>query len=215
MADNANSIAGLAIRVTSLQADGTLAVGASASYTTKSFVSLTFSTEYEEGDELTQKNAAGEICAYYKAPDTLKRVTLAIAMCNPDPEFTSKIAGGTLLTKNGATVGYAPAAVGTDPLPNGVAIEVWSKAIVGSKAATVNPYWHYIFPRASIRESGERVIQNEIMATEFEGWSVGNSGFGDGPAAPLWAFPEITDRAYAVARTDAIPLTTGYAAVVA
>lgn len=212
MAENSNSIAGLAIRVTSLKADGTLATGASASYTTKSFVSLSYSTEFEEGDEFTQKNAAGEVCGSYKAPDTLKRVTLAIALCNPDAHFMSKVAGATLLMKTGKVVGWAPPKIGENPTPNGVAIEVWSKSIESGKPSSVNPYYHYVFPYAIVRESGERVIQNDIMATEFEGWSVGNTGFGSGPAAPLWAFPEVTDRAYLVARTDAIPATTGYSA---
>ena len=210
MSDISNSIAGVAIRVTSLQANGSLATGASASYTTRAFISLSYSTEFEEGDELTQKNAGGEVCGTYKAPDTLKRVTLAIALCNPDAHFMSKVAGATLLSKGGRVVGWAPPKIGENPTPNGVAIEVWSKSIEGGKPSAVDPYYHFIFPFCIVRESGERVIQNDIMATEFEGWSVGNTGFGSGPSAPLWGFPEVTDRAYAVSRVPAAPTVTGY-----
>lgn len=82
--DYASSIAGAAIRVTRLKADGTLATGESASYIMESFISVSFTPEYEEGDEFVQKDANGRVCVTYKAPDTLKRVTLEVAICNPD-----------------------------------------------------------------------------------------------------------------------------------
>jgi len=37
---------------------------------------VSFTPEYEDGDEITEKNAAGEVCVTYKAPDTLKRATM-------------------------------------------------------------------------------------------------------------------------------------------
>lgn len=211
--DNASSVAGMAIRLTRLAADGTLAIGASASYVTKKFVSLGFTPEYESGDEFTTKAADGSVCVSWKAPDTLKRVTLSIALCDPDPEFTEMIAGGTLLTAGGKSVGWQAPLVGTDATPNGVAIEVWSIANVGGRQAAVNPYWHWVFPYAQMHSAGERAIQNDLMATSFEGWAVGNSGFGDGPAAPQWPFS--SDSPVAYARTTAIPTGTGYQAVVA
>lgn len=208
MQDNASSVAGLAIRLTRLAADGTLATGPSASYVTKKFVSLGYTPEYESGDEFTTKSASGAVCVSWKAPDTLKRVTLSIALCDPDPEFTEMIAGGTLLSAGGQSVGWKAPLVGTDATPNGVAIEVWSIANVGGRQASVNPYWHLVFPYAQMHMAGERAIQNDLMATSFEGWAVGNPGFGDGPAAPLWPFA--SDSPVAMARTTAIPAGTGY-----
>lgn len=211
--DNASSVAGMAIRLTRLAADGTFAAGASASYVTKKFVSLGFTPEYETGDEFTTKAADGTVCASWKAPDTLKRVTLSIALCDPDPEFTQMIAGGELLTAGGKTVGWQAPLVGIDATPNGVAIEVWSIANVGGRQASVNPYWHWVFPYAQMHSAGERAIQNDLMATSFEGWAVGNPGFADGPAAPLWAFPSATSSPVSYARTTSIPVGTGYQAV--
>ena len=209
--DNASSVAGMAIRLTRLSADGTLVVGPSASYVTKKFVSLGFTPEYETGDEFTTKAADGSVCVTWKAPDTLKRVTLSIALCNPDPEFTEMIAGGTLLSSGGTSVGYKAPLVGVDATPNGVAIEVWSIANVAGRQASVNPYWQWVFPYAQMHLAGERAIQNDLLATSFEGWGVGNVGFGDGPAAPLWPFA--SDSPVAYARTTTIPVGTGYQAV--
>lgn len=209
--DYASSIAGAVIRLTRLKADGSLFVGPSGSYVSKQFISLSFTPEYETGDEFTTKAADGTPCVTFKAPDTLKRVTISIAICNPDPEFTEMIAGGTLLTKSGKSVGWALPEVGVDPTPNGVAIEVWSKAIINGKPAAVNPYWHWILPYTQMHQSGERVIQNDVLATNFEGWGVGNALFGSGPAAPLWEYGATTSPA-AYGRTTTIPVGTGYQA---
>lgn len=214
--DYAASVMASVIRVTRLNPDGTLATGTTDSYVTKSFISVSMTPEYEEGDEFTQKNAGGEVCVTYKAPDTLKRVNLEIAICDPNPEFTELVSGGALLTgaTTSDTVGWAAPLIGQDAMPNGVAVEVWSKAIVDGKPASVNPYYHWVFPYAILRQGGDRVIENGILATSFEGWAVGNDGFAEGPNAPYWAFPEMTDRAYSYARTTGIPAGTGYTTVV-
>lgn len=208
--DYASSVSGAVIRLTRLQADGSLVVGPSASYVSKQFISLSFTPEYETGDEFTSKAADGTPCVTFKAPDTLKRVTLSIAICNPDPEFTEMIAGGTLITAGGQSKGWAMPGVGVDATPNGVAIEVWSKAVVGGKHSGIDPYWHWIFPYTQMHQSGERVIQNDILATNFEGWGVGNSLFGDGPAEPKWLSTSDTPAAYM--RTVGLPVGTGYQA---
>lgn len=208
--DNASAVAGLAIRLTRLASDGNIVAGPSANYVTKKFVSLGFTPEYESGDEFTTKAADGSVCVSWKAPDTLKRVTLSIALCDPDPEFTEMIAGGTLLTAGGKSVGWKAPLVGVDATPNGVAIEVWSIANVGGRAAAVNPYWHWVFPYAQMHSAGERAIQNDLIATSFEGWGVGNANF-HSPAAPLWNVAQFgVDSPVAYARTTALPVGTGY-----
>ena len=204
MAQNyASSVQGVAIRVTSLNADGTTATGASASYVLNSFIRVSFTPEYEEGDEFTEKNAAGGVCTTFKADDTLKRANLEVAVCNPDAEFTQKVAGGLLLSGDGLTQGYAAPEIGVSANPNGVALEVWSKAVVGGKIAAVRPYFRFLFPYVQLRPSGERVIENGIMAHTFEGWSVGNSGYGDGPQND-WTYT--SDRAWAYTRAASAPL---------
>ena len=221
--DYASSVSGVAIRATRLTPSGAPAQGPTASYVSSKFVSLSFTPEYESGDEFTQKAADGTVCASFKAPDTLKRVTMSIAICEPDPEFTEILAGGTLLKDDeGNTVGYSAPTIGQDATPNGVAIEVWSKAIQGGKKAAANGFFHWIFPYTQMHQSGDRVIENGLLATNFEGWGVGNKAFADGfdsistnkPTA-LWPFE--TEDAVAYARTsEAVtvpPLGAGYVPV--
>lgn len=287
----AASVQGAAIRVTRLSASGALLTGDLDSYTTSAFMRMSFTPEYEDGEEITEKAADGTVCVSYKAPDRLKRVTMELAICEPDPELTALLAGGVLLTKNLSTasalsitsasistgtctvslsdttgltaganvtiagltpgtsgtlngvqrivavtantsftfltsatgtvtastatvtlrddtsVGWAAPAIGDDPAGNGVAIEVWSFAVADGKRVATNPYFHWIFPYARLRQSGDRVIENGLLANTFEGYGIGNTSFSSGPDG-RWSWTEVTDRPYAYARSDWSPSTT-------
>ena len=208
----AASIQGVSIRVTRLDAAGNLMGGAGDSYTTSAFMRVSFTPEYEEGDEITEKGANGVVCVTYKAPDTLKRITMELAICEPDPELSALLSGGLLLRKNLGTagqpdnksIGWAAPGVGDDPAGNGVALEVWSHAIKDGKKAGVLPYFHWIFPYAKFRQSGDRVIENGLMANTFEGYGLGNPNFQSGLDG-RWEFPVAAERPYAYARTDWAP----------
>jgi hypothetical protein len=208
----AASIQGVAIRVTRLDASGNLLNGAGDSYTTSAFMRISFTPEYEEGDEIVEKSANGSICVSYKAPDTLKRVTMELAICEPDPELTNLISGGLLLRKDMGTiaaadiksVGWASPNVGDDPSGNGVAIEAWSFAVKDGKRAASLPYFHWVFPYARLRQSGDRVIENGMLATTFEGYGLGNALFSEGLDG-RWEFPLATERPYSYSRSSWAP----------
>jgi hypothetical protein len=285
--DYAASVQGAAIRVTRLSASGALLNGALDSYTTSAFIRTSFTPEYEDGEEITEKAADGTVCVSFKAPDRLKRVTMELAICEPDPELTALLAGGVLLSRNTSTstalsitsasitgtvatvllasttglaigdnvtiaglspvtgtlngaqrivnltantsftfyttatgtvttstptvtkrtdtsVGWAAPAIGDDPAGNGVAIEVWSYAVASGKRAATYPYFHWIFPYARLRQSGDRVIENGLLANTFEGYGIGNTAFGTGPDT-RWSWDEVTDRPYAYARSSWSP----------
>lgn len=204
----AASIQGVAIRVTRLDASGNLLNGAGDSYTTSGFIRLSFTPEYEEGDEMTQKGADGTVCVTYKAPNTLKRITMELGICEPDPELTQLLSGGLLLRRNLGTfaspdrksVGWASPSTGDDPAGNGVAIETWSYAIIDGKKAPTYPYFHWVFPYARLRVTGDRVIENGLLATTFEGYGLGNPEFGAG-LDERWEFPVAAERPYSYARS--------------
>jgi len=210
--DYAASIQGVSIRVTRLDANGNLLNGAGDSYTTSAFMRVSFTPEYEEGDEITEKSANGSVCVTYKSPDTLKRITMELAICEPDPELTNLISGGLLLRKNLGTfaspdnksIGWAAPAVGDDPAGYGVAIETWSHAVKDGKRASTLPYFHWVFPYVKLRQSGDRVIENGLLANTFEGYGLGNLLFGDG-LDDRWEFPTAAGRPYSYARTNWAP----------
>jgi hypothetical protein len=208
----AASIQGVSIRVTRLDASGNLLNEAGDSYTTSGFMRLSFTPEYEEGDEITEKGADGTVCVTYKAPDTLKRITMEIAICEPDPELTQLMSGGLLLRKNTGTyaspdrksIGWSSPSTGDDPAGYGVAIECWSHAIIDGKKAATLPYFHWVFPYAKLRLSGDRVIENGLLANTFEGYGLGNTAFSSG-LDERWEFPTAAERPYSYARADWAP----------
>ena len=210
--DYAASIQGVSIRVTRLDAAGNLLNTAGDSYTTSAFIRVSFTPEYEEGDEITEKAADGTVCVVYKSPDTLKRITMELAICEPDPELTQLLSGGLLLRKNTGTfaapdrksIGWSSPAVGDDPAAEGVALECWSFAIKDGKKASTRPYFHWVFPYVKIRQSGDRVIENGLLANTFEGYGLGNTAFSSG-LDERWEFPTAAERPYSYARADWAP----------
>jgi hypothetical protein len=142
----------------------------------------------------------------------MKRVTLELAICEPDAEITALVSGGLLLRKNFGTfgspenqsIGWAAPSVGDDPTGNGVALEVWSFAIKDGRRAATLPYFYWVFPYARLRQSGDRVIENGMLATTFEGYGLGNEAFGNGLDG-RWEFPVATERAYSYARASWAP----------
>jgi hypothetical protein len=211
--DYAASIQGVSIRVTRLDAAGNLLNGAGDSYVTSGFMRLSFTPEYEEGDEITEKNANGVVCVTYKSPDTLKRITMELAICEPDVELTNLLSGGLLLRKNLGTfanqdnksIGWAAPAVGDDPAGYGVAVETWSHAIKDGKKSATLPYFHWVFPFVKVRQSGDRVIENGMLATTFEGYGLGNTQFQSGLDG-RWEFPAAAERPYSYARSTWAPV---------
>jgi hypothetical protein len=210
--DYAASVQGVAIRVTRLDAAGNLLTEPGDSYTTSAFLRVSFTPEYEEGDEIVEKSADGTVCVSYKAPDTLKRITMELAICEPDPELTALLSGGLLLRKNFGTyaspdnqsIGWAAPAVGDDPAGNGVAIEVWSFAVKDGKRASTRPYFYWVFPYVKLRQSGDRVIENGLLANTFEGYGLGNENFDNGPDG-RWEYPVAAERPYSYARGSWAP----------
>jgi len=210
--DFAASVQGVAIRVTRLDAAGNLLNGAGDSYTTSAFMRVSFTPEYEEGDEIVEKSADGTVCVSYKAPDTMKRITMELAICEPDTELTALISGGLLLRKNLGTfaspenksIGWAAPSVGDDPTGNGVALEVWSFAVKDGRRSAYLPYFYWVFPYARLRQSGDRVIENGMLATTFEGYGLGNVLFADGLDG-RWEWPVATERSYSYARSSWAP----------
>lgn len=233
--DNAASVRGVALRVTRLNSDGAPSVGTGCDvYLSGGFISFTFTPEYSEGDEVEIKNAAGEVCVYYKMPDTLKNMTVGLELCDPDPVLTQLLVGGEVLTTTASAgacapigaeagdtlaIGYAAEKQGIEANPYGVAIEVWATAVVNGKAASGCPYWHYLIPYSKFKLDGDRVVENGNLATVFAGTGGGNAAFGSGPVMALddvdpvppdgafdWNFPTYTDRPFLYSRDDLAPV---------
>lgn len=211
MADYAASVQAVGVRVTKLDGSGAPITGATSSYVTRAFTRASWTPEYEEGEEIKTIGADGTICIQFKMPDVLKEVAFELEICNPQPELHEMLAGGTLLTEGGENIGWASPDVGDTPNMNGVSVEVWSRAVVGNRIATVNPFWRWVFPFVQTRMEGDRALENGAMASVFSGKGYGNAGWDGGPSGDwTWPTPPV-----AYARTASAPTTEGYFEVAA
>jgi hypothetical protein len=73
------------------------------------------------------------------------------------------------------------------------------------KRASVLPYFHWVFPYAKLRQSGDRVIENGMLATTFEGYGLGNKNFGSAVDG-RWEFPVASERPYSYSRASWAPV---------
>jgi hypothetical protein len=175
-------------RITRLLVDGSID-SAYPSFVTKGYISASFSAEFEDGDEINEKNASGEVCIAFKGDDSLTRISFNLALCTPDPEAAALLAGGKVIVACAAdipndvavgdVIGYSSPAVG-DTVGNPVAIEIWSIANVGGKPATGYPYWHWAFPYVKVRYEGDREFSNGALANEYTGQGLGNDALAEG-----------------------------------
>lgn len=118
-------------------------------------------------------------------------------------------------TQEGATgatvIGYRAPLVNTDPNPDGVAIEFWTRKLLNN---AFDGFFHWILPRAQVRLSESLTASHEDALTlTFEGSCEQNPNFGDGPENDI-LIP--TDRIYQWYAVDTMPdVTRGPVAVIA
>lgn len=182
------SVFGVLTRLTKLDDVGAPLVGAANMFYSNKLVQIDFGLEYTEGATVEQRNAAGDMCVFYQAPDSLRRLTISnFQFCIPDPEAEEFLAGGTIIAGTPATntIGYQAPAIGSAGQPNGVGVEVWSNAILdGQKAG----YIRWLFPLTRLKFSGTRSISAETpVLPTFEGFGYQNANWGDGPVGD-WTY---------------------------
>jgi hypothetical protein len=198
--NGAGSLFALGMRLTRLGADGSPLIGPENSYVTDSLVQLEIGLEYEDGNEITQRNGSGDLCLTYKAPDSLKRGTISsLQVCTPDPVILGFLTGGTIiLDDDDNPIGYAAPKVGSDPLPNGVSIEFWTRGIIDGSS---QGYFWWAVPKAKVRPSDGWTISGEDpLLPELEGTSEQNPNWGDGPdnnwiweSGSVWQYVQVDE----------------------
>jgi hypothetical protein len=111
-------------------------------------------------------------------------------------------------------IGYRAPEAGVEANPNGVSLEFWSRAIIGSANAQSLPYIHWVLPLCRLTPAGTWSISGTAaMVPEFEGTATQSTGWDDGPLND-WNYP--SDRVWQFAREAALPdFSTGLVTVLA
>lgn len=204
-----SSVQGVALRVTRLDSTGKAVTGSNSAYTMNRFVSMTFTPVYDGSNTIQQQLANGNFAVTYQTSDIFQRIEASVQIAGPDPEFNEIAVGGALLTdEGGVIVGWKPTAPGQVDQANGVALEIWSYAITGSRPAVDRPFYHWMFPRLFLHPADDKTLENDVLNWNMSGWGNENPNFA-GSGVPGWTWA--TDRPYQYARVETAPINVnGY-----
>src|SRR5687768_3194952 len=130
-------VKGRRIRVTSLDACGRPIYGDDSQVVSKGFISVAFTANTTESDEINVTNAAGEVCVYEAAVTSLVGYGIEIAFCEVDPELFALVTGQpVVLAADGTTViGFdVDTKIGLEN--SNFALELWAGSPTGDACAT-------------------------------------------------------------------------------
>ena len=168
-----------AVRVTNLDSNGVPHPGANSMYTTNAFTKITINPVYEDGTELSPKNACDSPAFSYKGPSYFKRADFDIELINQDPYLAAMLGAGTVIT-DGVVNGFAYPAIGVVDT-NGVSIETWAKRIDAGDLHANYPYARWAIPKVKHLRIGSRDFSATEQKNIFTGQALENVNWFDGP----------------------------------
>lgn len=173
------------IRVSLLTTGGAPLTWASNGYVSDAAINLGIKITTEAGDDITQKNGCGTICATLQSPDQMKGIALSADLCILDAYLEEFLCGSQTISSGANAIGSRFAAVGSSPTP--VCFEGWSKAWQTDHQATnaftsPNPtYIHWVFPYTRW-VLGDRTLEHGIDVWPVNGVGSENTAITvDGP----------------------------------
>lgn len=183
-------VKGRKIRVTRLDGCGRPVFGDDSQVVSKGFISVGYTANTTESDEINVTNAAGEVCVYEAAVTTLTGYGVEIAFCNVDPELLALVTGQpVVLGPDGSTV------IGFDidtqiTLDNSnFAMELWAGAPAGDACSTEGAqgnFGYLLLPFVSGGILGDFSVENGAVTFTVTGANTkeGNH-WGVGPYADI------------------------------
>jgi hypothetical protein len=201
--DGGASLQCVAVRVTALTSDGTPAPG-NDMYVSDQLVKIDFNPDMEAGLEISNRGASGNLCVVYRTPDLMKRLTIEVELCIPDPELEVLLSGGKVFFDSvDATdvVGFQYPKLMKDPTPDGISVEAWTRYVVDGYQPSAQPYLWWTFPRMYLRK-GNRTIDVNAMANVYDGYAIENPSWDGGP---LGDWEQDSDAVVQAVFTDTVP----------
>lgn len=148
---------------------------------TDSFTLVSAEADIDEGEDILERKANGDICINEKDPDVLTGFDVSVTLCQVTPWFISKLTGWPVVMDQNCD------AVGIDVVEgintNQVGLELWT-GVSGIDCGEGARYGYAIFPCVEnwqLSGSIEWGGSDTIWSITLQGFAKGNHGWGRGP----------------------------------
>lgn len=183
-AQRVSFLRGKRMRATLLNGAAIPLVGDSAVVTTKGFITLSMTSNTEEGEAINIVNAGGETCVTEAAVPTWNGVTVEAEFCDVDFALFEILTGQEIvLDASGAAIGITES-TDIDMTNVKFALEVWMGA-TGNKAPSAGSqglYGYVLLPHLSGGVIGDVTVENGAITFTISGMATRNgAAWGQGP----------------------------------
>lgn len=178
-------VKGRRIRITRLDGCGRPVYGDDATVVSEGFISVAFTANTTESDEISVTNAAGKVCVYEAPETTLTGYSIEIQFCAVDPDLFSLTTGQPVITDvNGDSIGL-DIDTKTSLVAGGFALELWAGSAAGDACSTEGAqgsYGYLLVPFLKGGIVGDFTVENGAVTFTITGASTrdGNA-WGVGP----------------------------------
>lgn len=190
-------VKGRRIRVTKLDGCGRPVFGECSQAVSKGFISVAFTANTLDTDEINVTNAAGERCVYEPAETSLTGYTLEIQFCEVDPELFALVTGQPVTyDASGDNVNGFDIDTQTSLTAGGFALELWAGAANTDACATEGAqgsFGYLLVPFLKGGIVGDFTVENGAVTFTLTGASTrdGNS-WGVGPYTDIMLDDSVT-----------------------
>lgn len=173
-------------RFTRLDGCGRPVYGDDTTAVTRGFISVAYSANTSDGDDVDVKAADGEQCIFVKGKTSLQGYGLEIEFCQVDPATLAMLTGQSVrLSADGKTIVGFTVDTKVDMSDIGVAIEVWAGATDSDACLDPNAqgsFGYFLVPFAQGGILGDFSVANGNIDFTWTGAnSADGNGWGVGP----------------------------------
>jgi hypothetical protein len=170
-----------AVRITLVDAEGNVSGTTDNSYVSDKPISISLTPNIETGNTFSVRNGCGCSVARFKANDTFNWFEFSFASAALEPAMVAMMLGAETVVDGSDVVGLAfPTALACDEDEPAVALEFWTKHIVGSGQDGTHPWIHWVFPK-TVWQLGDNTFEEGIAQPALNGFSRTNTQWGEGP----------------------------------
>ncbi len=177
-------VRGRMLRVTRLDSCGRVVYGEDSVVTSKGFVSVGYTANVDDGEEINVLNANADRCVYVPAKPSLLGYTIEVAFCQVDPDLYSMMTGQRVITNAfGDVVGFTmDTAVSSEDSAFGLEVWAGSPTTAGCAEGSTGSFGYILLPFLQGGIVGDFTIENaEVTFTISNAATKDGNAWGVGP----------------------------------